>query len=83
MSKILPRPSLLLSNVGVASVFVTKKTTLRIELTATATVVDIVSNVGGTLGLFLGFSFLSAVEAVYWALVALMGWAKRRRCFVF
>ena len=71
------RPSLLPSQVGMASVTVTKKTTLRIELTATATLIDVVSNIGGTMGLFLGFSFLSAVEAVYWAVVPIVGkWQK-------
>ena len=30
------------------------------------TMVEFVSNVGGLLGLFIGFSLISAVEIVYW-----------------
>ena len=43
--------------------------TIRIVKTATVTPVDIVSNVGGTLGLFSGFSILSGMEIVYWIIV--------------
>ena len=42
---------------------------IRIVKTATVTPVDIVSNVGGTLGLFSGFSILSGMEIVYWILI--------------
>jgi len=38
------------------------------ERTATVTLVDMISNIGGTLGLFCGFSLLSGVEAIYWTL---------------
>ncbi len=64
-----------LDNVGLVSVYVNKKSTLRIILTATVTVIDMISNIGGTLGLFCGFSILSAAEIVYWVGVML---AKRR-----
>ena len=36
-------------------------------VTATVTLVDMISNIGGTLGLCCGLSVLSVVEAVYWA----------------
>lgn len=39
---------------------------LRITLTATVTIMNALSSIGGTLGLFLGFSILSAAEIVYW-----------------
>ncbi len=40
---------------------------MQIVQTATATTIDMISNIGGTLGLFCGFSLLSGVEIVYWA----------------
>ncbi len=46
---------------------VSKRTTLHVVNTATMTIIDLISNVGGTLGLFLGFSVLSIVEIVYWS----------------
>ena len=42
------------------------KTTQQILLTASATTIDIISNIGGTLGLLTGFSLLSGVELVHW-----------------
>lgn len=30
------------------------------------TTIDMMSNIGGTLGLFCGFSILSAIEIIYW-----------------
>ena len=54
------------------SLEVSKKTTLRMELTATVTMIDMISNIGGTLGLFLGFSFLSGVEVIYWIVKSVM-----------
>ncbi len=53
-------------NVGLISVYINKKSTLSIVLTATVTVIDMISNIGGTLGLFCGFSILSAAEIIYW-----------------
>ena len=44
-----------------------RKTVMRMLATATVSAVDMISNVGGTLGLFTGFSILSGVEIVYWA----------------
>jgi len=41
------------------------------ERTATVTFVDMISNIGGTLGLFCGFSLLSGVEFLYWTANAL------------
>ena len=32
-----------------------------------------ISNIGGTLGLFCGFSIISALEVVYWAAKAISG----------
>ncbi len=62
-------------NVGLVSVFINKKATLNVVMTATVTVIDMISNIGGTLGLFCGFSILSAAEIVYWIGVML---AKKR-----
>ena len=52
---------------GLVRVYVEKKSTLKIVLTATVTVIDMISNIGGTLGLFCGTSLLSAAEIIYWA----------------
>ena len=52
--------------IKVIKVWVEKKTTLEITVTATVTIIDMISNIGGTLGLFCGFSILSAVEALFW-----------------
>lgn len=35
-------------------------------ITSTMTTIDMVSNIGGTLGLFSGFSILSGIEIIYW-----------------
>ncbi len=61
------RPEPQLGEVGLARVYVKSQTTLKIVKTATVTVVDMISNVGGTLGLFCGVSILSMAEVVYWA----------------
>ena len=42
------------------------KTVNMIEMTAAATLIDMISNIGGTLGLFCGLSILSLVEILYW-----------------
>ena len=54
------------NNVGHLLVFVSSKSTLCIIQTATVTAIDMISNIGGTLGLFTGVSLLSAAELVYW-----------------
>ena len=38
----------------------------RIVVTATVTIIDMISNIGGILGLFSGISVISVVEAIYW-----------------
>ncbi len=48
-------------------VYIDKKSTLKIVLTATVTIIDMISNIGGTLGLFCGVSILSMAEIIYWA----------------
>ena len=59
------------------NVYISKKLALRIVKTATMTLVDMVCNVGGAVGLFCGFSILSGVEALFWGGRALV------RMFVF
>ncbi len=51
---------------GIIVLFGEQKVTLQIIQTATVTIVDMISNIGGTLGLFCGFSILSLVEVAYW-----------------
>ncbi|TRY80058.1 hypothetical protein TCAL_06773, partial [Tigriopus californicus] len=46
-----------------------RRTALRILKTATVTFIDMLSNIGGTLGLFCGFSILSGVEILYWIII--------------
>ncbi len=45
--------------------------TLEITRTATVSAVDVLSNIGGTLGLFCGVSILTLVEVAYWLARAL------------
>ena len=52
---------------------VTGRGARRVLKTATVTVVDMISNVGGTLGLFSGVSFLSGLEVLYWTLLWAFG----------
>lgn len=47
--------------------YIHRKTTMKIVMTATVTIIDMISNIGGTLGLFSGLSILSGVELLYWA----------------
>ncbi len=51
---------------------------MRVVRTATMTTVDLVSNIGGTLGLFCGMSVLSMVEIVYWVARGVMHSAQGR-----
>ncbi len=55
-----------LENIGLVKVFIDTKSTLKIVMTATVTVVDMISNIGGIMGLFCGISFLSLAEFLYW-----------------
>ncbi len=47
-------------------VYIDKKSTMKIVQTATVTLTDMISNIGGIIGLFCGVSFLSLAEMVYW-----------------
>ena len=60
------RPEIILDNIGLAKVYIDKKSTMKIVKTATVTAVDMISNIGGIMGLFCGVSFLSLAEAIYW-----------------
>ena len=51
---------------GLVQVYISKRTTLQIVMTATVSAIDMISNIGGTLGLFGGVSILSVVELAYW-----------------
>jgi len=66
--------------VGRVLSYVESRTHLDIRLTATATVQDMISNIGGTLGLMCGFSILSLAEAVYWLLKPVAQGVKRVIC---
>ena len=59
-------------NIVTIKIFAARKTALRIQRTATMSVIDMISNVGGTIGLFLGFSILSVVEVLFWAAAGVM-----------
>lgn len=48
------------------SVYISDRATLHIVKSATMTIVDLISKIGGTLGLFCGFSILSGFEIAYW-----------------
>ena len=47
-------------------VYTHSATALRFDITSSTTFVDMVSNLGGILGLFAGFSLLSGIEVIYW-----------------
>ena len=49
-------------------------TATAVTKTAAATPLDMMGNVGGTLGLFCGISILSVVEAAYWTVKTVLGW---------
>ena len=49
----------------------------RLRLSYTVTMIDIISNIGGTLGLFSAFSLLSGIEIIYWMVVGVMGYFKQ------
>ena len=49
--------------------------------TATVSVIDMISNIGGTLGLFCGFSLISAVEVAYWMGRVVIGKIEGSRSF--
>ena len=62
-------------------VYVHRKTAMKILVTATISAIDMISNIGGTLGLFSGFSVLSGAELVFWICrcVAKEGRIERRK----
>ncbi len=55
-----------MDSVKLLRVSVDRSPTLSIVHTSTATIVDVISGIGGNLGLFTGFSVLSGVEFFYW-----------------
>ena len=69
-------PDDLLLSARVFRLSISHRGTERILKTATMTAVDMVSNVGGVLGLFSGFSVLSGLEVAYWAAICM---CRRRR----
>ena len=52
---------------GLVSALAGSREAQRIVVTATVTAIDMISNIGGILGLFSGVSVLSLAEAIYWA----------------
>lgn len=52
-----------------------EKAVFSVVLSRTVSTVDMVSNIGGTFGLFCGTSILSVVEVLYW--VAKMSWSTK------
>lgn len=56
------------NNVKHISVFVPEESRLvnRITMSATVSFMEVVSSIGGTLGLFAGFSIISMAELMYW-----------------
>ena len=59
-------------------VYVDGKTVTEIVMSPAATLMDKVSNIGGTLGLFSGFSILSGIEIIYWIVIAIMSKKKSK-----
>ena len=54
-------------------IFTETSTALHIIITSSTSLVDMVSNIGGTLGLFAGFSILSGVEILFWGTKFIVG----------
>ena len=67
------------SSLYIVQVSVRGKTVTEIVMTASTSVIDMISNIGGTLGLFLGLSLLSAVEILYWACKSMSGIKSAKR----
>ena len=61
------------SSIKYVRIYPEGKTTMKILMTATVTIIDMISNIGGTLGLFSGFSILSGCELIYWTCQCLGG----------
>ena len=54
-----------------------RPSTVIIVKTATMTAIDMISNIGGTLGLFSGFSIISGLEILYWITLVIKGKLKK------
>ena len=53
-------------DIAVVNFYFDKSSILQFSRQQRLTVVDYISQMGGLLGLFIGFSFISAVELIYW-----------------
>ena len=67
-----------LDGLKVIEVIVENQSVLEIRKTATVTIIDMISNIGGTLGLFSGFSILCLLEVLYWMWLAVAKGARKR-----
>ena len=47
-------------------VFTTQHSVMTVVIAPTVKLIDMISNFGGTLGLFSGISILSIIEIIYW-----------------
>ena len=58
-------------DITIVNFYFDKSTILQFTRQQSMTVVDYISQLGGLLGLFLGFSFISGVELFYWLTIRL------------
>ena len=59
-------------DIAIVNFFFAKSTCWQFKRDENMTVSDYLAQLGGFLGLFLGFSFISAIEIIYWFTIRLM-----------
>ena len=65
------------TDIAVANFYFDKSTIIRFQRNLKMTSIDYISQIGGLLGLAIGFSFVSFMEIIYWIFFRLgMTWAK-------
>ena len=58
-------------DIAIVNFFFDKPSILQFTKQESMTIVDYISQLGGLLGLFIGFSFISAFEIIYWVTIRL------------
>ena len=59
-------------DIAVVNFYFGKSTAWEFQRAQSMTIANYIAEMGGLLGLFTGFSFLSAVEILYWLIIPLM-----------
>ena len=59
-------------DISIVNFYFGKSTAWEFQRAQSMTIANYIAEMGGLLGLFTGFSFLSAVEIIYWLIIPLM-----------